>query len=558
MTDPNRNARWARVIAEEMRRAGTGLAVLCPGSRNSPLLFALATAFGEDAVSHIDERSAGFLALGFMRASGRPAVVCVTSGSAVANLLPALVEARADRLPLLVISADRPWEAIGCGAPQALRQEGLLREGVLHEVFLGEPSDEDHALRSLRREVARLAQTAGPAHLNVPLRDPLPPLPDPTWTPVPVSELAEHGRADGTPFTHVAGPSTPPVPECRWRTPGQRVIIVVGPGPDVGALADLEALAHRTGFPVLADATARVRDFPGLITTGDALVGSALGQEPVDLLIVVGRPPVTRALQEWIAAGAGRVLTVSTVGGIDPGARAEVALEGPGALRALIAHVPALGDAVWRQRWIDADAAARARLTAAVAALPWGEAAAVADSLAASWPTFQVLASSMAIRHANLLRRPSPRPVFANRGTNGIDGTLGTFLGASRHAGAGLLVVGDLAFQHDLPALAAGGQGAIVLLNNGGGAIFDYLPVAQVPAYDRWVRTSHARTFGPAAELFGLIYHPVRDRAGLALALEQSHDGRLHLIECLVQGLEAVSEHRRLLRCARGQDQHHA
>ena len=163
------------------------------------------------------------------------------------------------------------------------------------------------------------------------------------------------------------------------------------------------------------------------------------------------------------------------------------------------------------------------------------------------------LASSMAVRHANLHLLSSTTPIYANRGVNGIDGTLGTFIGlATAHvATPGLVLLGDLAFIHDLPALAAIGLvagGAIVVLNNGGGGIFDHLPVATVPDYQRWVRTTHTRTFGGAAELFGLVYHACRSAADLTAALTAATvRGRVHVIECMLQDGDAVAQHRSLI-----------
>ena len=208
MSDPNRNARWCRCIAEELARAGTALVVLCPGSRNSPLLFALADAFAPAAgerdrrLSHIDERSAAFIALGAAKAAGRPAVVCVTSGSAVANCVPALAEAKAAGVALIVLAADRPWELHGCGAPQSMPQRGAFTAFLDHELALGEPSDDDLALRALRARISRMAQAGGPALIDVPLRDPLPPLPDASWTPASVSPDALAGRPPH-PFTTI-------------------------------------------------------------------------------------------------------------------------------------------------------------------------------------------------------------------------------------------------------------------------------------------------------------------------------------------------------------------
>ena len=557
--DPNRNARWARLIAEELRRGGVAHVVLCPGSRNSPLVFALAAVFGADAISHVDERSAGFIALGLIRATGERAAVCVTSGSALANLLPAVTEAAAAELPLFVISADRPWEAHDCGAPQTMPQRGILATFTVAEAALGEPTDDDRALRALRRTVSRLAQTVhGPVHINVPLRDPLPPLPDPTWTPPAVSPEALRGRPGPYTPRHQAGEATPLTPQ-PWLKPGLRGLIVVG------ALAEpytadsaVLALAAATGFPVLADAPTHLRrpTTPNLITTHDALVSGACADAEPELIIQIGPAPLTRAVYEWLDRQHCPWLSFATVASQDSLSRAWLTVEGGwgGAIRQLTTWL-APGDGAWRDRWLTAEAHARSAINTALATAPWSESVAVSTALAQPGFTFVHLASSMAVRHANLLLTPAERPVHSNRGVNGIDGTLGTFLGLSRgEGGPGVLLIGDLAFLHDLPALAGAelGQGAIVLLNNGGGGIFDYLPVAQVPGYQTLIRTSHGRTFASAASLFGLTYHSCRSRAELTAAMAAAATGGLHLVECDLRGLDPVAQHRALITAGNG------
>ncbi len=561
MTDPNRNARWARLVAEDLHRGGVGHAILCPGSRNAPLLFALATAFGDDAISHVDERSAGIISLGLARATGRPAVVCVTSGSALANLLPAVVEADAAGVPLVVLSADRPWELHDCGAQQAMRQRGILGPFVHGELAAGEPTDDDRSLRSLRRQVSRLAQVRdGPVHLNLPLRDPLPPLQDPAWNPPPASPVAEHGR-DGAFTVSSLATAALDLPDAPWLRPGVRGLIVVGCLPlDAELRVALQRLARNTGFPLLADGPSHLRrpDTPHLVTLHDGLVGGVLAEAEPELVIQVGPAPLTRAAYEWLDRWRCPWISVSDGANQDVLARAWLALGWRGPALDRLGERLASGDTAWRERWLSAESGARGRLATAMADLPWGESAVVHRAVRAAGFAFLHVASSMAVRHANLHLPLTDSPVHANRGVNGIDGTLGTFLGLSRgtgRAGApapGLLLVGDLAFLHDLPALAGAelGRGAIVLLNNGGGAIFDYLPVAAVPGYDRWVRTAHRRTFAAAGILFGMPYHPCRTFAELDAALAAAAVGDSpHLIECLLPvGAEAVSQHRTLVR----------
>ena len=565
--DLNRNARWTRLISEELQRGGVAHVVLCPGSRNSPLVFALAAMFGTNVISHIDERSAGFIALGLIRSTGKPAAVCVTSGSALANLLPAVVEADAAGLPLIVISADRPWEAHDCGAQQTMRQRGIFTAFVRRELALGEPGDDDRQLRALRSQVSALAQiTDGPTHLNVPLRDPLPPLPDANWRPAEVSPEAEHGRSAG--FTVEATPTlVPQLERTAWLRPGLRGLIVVG---CPTGLADLRPtvieLARATGFPVWADGPSGVRDdaVPQLITTHDALVGGALADGVPELVIQIGQIPLTRAAYEWLDRQRCPWIALAATRNLDALGRAWLSIgAGWQAAARQLGEWLAAGDAAWRTRWTTAEATARRVLGERTAALGWSESLVIHRTLRQPRFAFVHLASSMAIRHANLHLPPSARPVHSNRGVNGIDGTLGTFIGLSlgqRQGGKparGLLLIGDLAFLHDLPALAAAGpaRGAVVLLNNGGGGIFDYLPVAQLPGYRELIRTSHTRTFGAAAELFGLAYHACRQESELAAALDAAGQGEgLHLIECHLTGLDPVVQHRALIRACGGVD----
>ena len=564
--DPNLIALWCRLIVEELHRCGVERAVLCPGSRNSPLLHALHHELGRGCLSHIDERAAGFIALGLAKSlaksCGSPVAVCVTSGSAVANLLPAVVEAYAAEVPLLVISADRPWEAHGSSSPQTMPQGGLFGHAVCDDLLLGEPLPDERALRSLRARTCWLVHQSRrqrrPVHLNVPLRDPLTPLVDARWQDDGLPALALHGRAGGAPMVRlVAGASS------SWRTllaglPAHaRGLLVAGPAPGLTP-AQAGRLATTTAMPLLADAPSGLRGGAGaLVTTADALLTGALANERAELIIQLGPAPLARATFEyldrqdcpWLVLGAGG-------GNPDFLHRASAVLERPGE-EELIALATALGSAPadWRRRWEMAEAAARRELKQAMAEEPWGEV--LAAHLAVNHPGFDLLhlASSMAVRHGNLHCLPDGRgrAITANRGLNGIDGTLATFLGElAGRTGNGLLLCGDLALLHDLPALAAaraaGARGAIVVLNNDGGGIFDFLSTVHLPAYRQLVRTPHGLDFAHAAAQFGLAYHQVDSRAALAAALAGAAGGAgLALIECRVSAGDTVARHRALI-----------
>ena len=266
--------------------------------------------------------------------------------------------------------------------------------------------------------------------------------------------------------------------------------------------------------------------------------------------------PLARAVYEWLGRQDCPWIAYETGTNQDFLAHAWLAFSG--GMPTWTAAVTALakrcgqGDAAWRARWLIAEAAARLRLTTAMATEPWGEVLAAHRALTHAGFSFIHLASSMAVRHGNLHCPPAARQVFANRGVNGIDGTIGTFLGeleATR--GTGLLLIGDLACLHDLPALTAAGRlgarGAIVVLNNDGGGIFDFLTVAQMPQYRDLIRTPHGLGFAGIASQFGLRYSAVDSDTGLRAALDAAAttDG-LHLIECQVHG-SAVDRHRALI-----------
>jgi 2-succinyl-5-enolpyruvyl-6-hydroxy-3-cyclohexene-1-carboxylate synthase len=525
MIDANLNAWWGRHLAEELDRAGCSHVVLCPGSRNSPLLFALAQVFADRFTTHWDERGAAFFALGLAKPRRTPVAVCVTSGTAAANLLPAVCEADAAGVPLVLLTADRPAELHGCGALQTMTQTGLF--GVFaDEVVIGEATADGAALQRLRAGVAAVANARRPVHINIPLRDPLPPIPD-GWNCPPVSE-----RLPGAPSSSSARSEA----ELELGAPGHGLIIA---GPAESLKPTLVAhLARNTGFPVLADACSGLRrpDMPHLAACPDALY--ARPPATPDVIIRIGPPPLTRAGYEWLARQRCPQIVLSGARNTDFIKTATHHLVDPdqSEIDRLIA---ALGraDSAWTALW-------RNRLPVTSG---WNATAATAIVCSAEVDLLW-LASSMPVRDANLVLPPGLRRVLSNRGLNGIDGTIASFLGASRGR-RGLCLLGDLACLHDLTslALAGGAEGAIVVLNNGGGAIFDFLPVSQVAGYRQLVRADHAFDFAAAAAQFHLPYALCRDSDGLAAALRRSG---LTLVECDLRGSDGVAAHRAALASA--------
>ncbi len=530
MNDPNLNALWGRCLAEALAEAGCRHVVGCPGSRNSPLLFTLAAVFDGRLTMHWDERGAAFHALGMAKALRAPVAVCVTSGTAAANLLPAACEADAAGIPLVLITADRPLELHGCGAPQTMPQRGMF--GVFaDELAIDEPVAEDAVLQQLRRRIhAAVSQARRPLHLNVPLRDPLPPIAD-GWTAPPFT-----GTALGPTGS---SPSAGPCDELEFVAP-RRGLIIAGPAESLDPALVIR-LAETTGYPVLADACSGLRrpDMPHLAACPDALY--ALVARPPgepDVIIRVGPPPLTRAGYEWLGRQRCPQIVLGGPRNTDFIGSATHRLVDPDAA-AIDRLIAALGraDADWTRQWSN-------RLPA-----PAGWNATAASALACNAAGFDLLwlASSMPVRDANLMMAPTARRVLCNRGVNGIDGTIASFLGACRALGTrGLCLIGDLACLHDLNSLAlvAGTDGAIVVLNNGGGAIFDALPVSRVPGYRQLVRTDHRLDFAHAAAQFGLPY--VRCTSGAALAAALAVPG-MRLIECDVRESDGIAAHRAAL-----------
>ena len=493
----------ARTLVDELARAGLADAVLAPGSRSAPLALALADDERIRLHVHLDERSAAFFALGAARATGRPTLALCTSGTAAAHFHPAVLEADHSRVPLIVCTADRPAELRHTGAPQTTDQVHLYGGAV--RFFADVPADGDPAARAAWRPIAaRLwaeasGPRAGPVHLNVAFREPLvshgaagPAAMEPGGV--------EPGREDGRPWvvSHRAGPGALPPDEAAELAgriaSAERGLVVAGWGSPPAAVDT----AARLGWPLLADAiSGQRRGGRETVTTYEALLrvpGFAETHRP-DLVIRFGGPLTSKTATNWLDSSVPQILVDPDGAWLDPE-------------RAIAERIPALPDldrrsrpgvAAWQESWRQCESAARravddfldaddepfegrvARDAAAVCATP-GRGAAL------------VVASSMPVRDLEAFAGRVPDQVFANRGVNGIDGLVSTVLGvaagrvssAVEQAGAPVVgLLGDLAFLHDAGGLLGaphrGLDAVFVVVDNGGGGIFSFLPQADLP-----------------------------------------------------------------------------
>ncbi len=552
----NRNTLWAGLLVQAWEAAGLRAAVLAPGSRSTPLTVAF---MHSRIATYIvpDERAAGFFALGLARATGRAVAVVTTSGTAAANLHPAVLEAHHSRVPLLALTADRPAELYDSGANQTTDQQRLFGPAVrwFHQVALPEAAPGPRLLRYLQalahRSLARaqgLTGPPGPVHLNLPFRKPLEPTPVPEDRAADAWQTAQAWARPGPYVQTLAPPPAGLAPEAatelaRVLHPARRGVVVAGPAA-AGEPAEAEAIAQwarAQGWPLLADPLSGlrfgpwVRDTP-LVAGG---VSRALAQgwrppQPPQVVVLAGNPPVGFGPLRFLAALPPGVEVVAFAADGEwndpefyPGWRVPVAAAA--ALAALPTgpvHAEPFPQSPWLQAWLQAEA----QNWPPAPPRPLDEEGQVAWHLTAAAPEDALLfaSNSLPIRHLDEWGRTRARPlrVAANRGLSGIDGVLATATGmALAHPGPTVLLIGDLALYHDLNSLLLaprfGVPLAVVVLNNNGGRIFERLPIARFdPPFTEAFRVPLNLDFAAPARGFGWRYaaYALRD-PGLPAAL---------------------------------------
>jgi 2-succinyl-5-enolpyruvyl-6-hydroxy-3-cyclohexene-1-carboxylate synthase len=549
------NTLWARALVQELVRAGVAHAVVAPGSRSAPLALACAEAAPTLRVhSVIDERTAGFFALGLALETGRPAAVVVTSGTAGAHLLPAVMEAWAAHVPLVVLTANRPWELQDFGAPQTVPQEGLFGRFTRAAVVLSAPEATSTAFLHLRAVVARTVFKSftvpkGPVHLDVPFREPL--APEASAEGLGLEPLAREGRE--TSMLAAPPPVRRPPAEAlaallRRLQATEKGLLVVGPRAEADGVAEaVLALASSHGYPVLAEAASNLRWTGGgpVVGHADVFLRSATLAKALrpELVLRLGAGLTSKRLSQWLdASGADTVLLTEDDAVVDAAHRARLVLAGDlqETCAALTAAAPSRRTG-WAEAFHTADARVEAALLEAFASKGPLTEPQLAHRVVAGLPAGArlVVASSMPIRDVEAFAPNGAARirVFANRGINGIDGTLSTALGvAAASAAPTMVLLGDLAFLHDLGALLIARRSAIpltvVVANNDGGGIFSFLPIAAVgKAFEPLFGTPHGLDFAHAAALFGAHYARATTAVEVSSALAAGLSGGLHLIE---------------------------
>lgn len=528
----NVNTLWASVLVETLARSGVRQAVVSPGSRSTPLTMALAAHAEIEAIPVLDERSAGFFALGLAKQRLQPVVLVCTSGTAAANYLPAIVEANESGVPLVVLTADRPPELRASASGQTIDQVKLYGGYATFYHELGMPAASLVALRYLRQTVAHAVRRArwpfaGPVHLNVPFRDPLAPVPNPNLATA-VKDV------DWAKFFSALEPAAPVLasgadPQLR---PDVHGVIVVGPAQpaDVAEfVASVGEIARRLGWPVLSDGLSPLRSHsdvvPNLVTTYDLVLRNPAVAERLkpEVVLCVGGWPTSKVLRAWLeAADATTWLVSARPDNRDAlhGRTRQVQLE----LSALAASLPeTLDENGYQRMWARYEEKARAALDAKLEGTTEMFEGCAAWLLARHLPeeTPLFVASSMPVRDVEYFWPANARRVrpLVNRGANGIDGTLSSALGVAHGAGRpAVLLTGDLALLHDTngfllrPKLK--GALTIVLINNRGGGIFEHLPVAQFePPFEEFFATPQEADFGKLCAAYGVEHTLVRDWA---------------------------------------------
>jgi 2-succinyl-5-enolpyruvyl-6-hydroxy-3-cyclohexene-1-carboxylate synthase len=581
MTPTNDTYTLLRAFVDELVRCGMRAACTSPGSRSAPLVLSLAREQRLRCFSHVDERCAGFFALGMAKASGLPVALACTSGTAVAELAPAVIEAREARVPLLVLSADRPAELRENGAGQAIDQLKIFGDAAkwFFEVELRNAAPEQ--LRWVRTLACRAYWTAldgrpGAVHLNFPLREPLVAELD-----LPTDETAREGARP-----YVRRPANAATGDGALEALSELVSssvrgVLVAGRHERGAPLGREAahFAAAAGWPLLADPMSGARLGDAAIAHYDAMLRAGALREALtpDLVVRVGDLPVSKPLRTWLAELPAEVRQVA----LDPEAAWQdpasvvsdsLPLEPAAALSSLAQaagrHAPS-AEPDWLARWHSADELASEAIGAALAGETLSEPA-VARELGVLLPQSATLfvASSMPVRDIETFwpARPDPPRVLCNRGANGIDGTVSSAFGAAATDPGGpvVLLIGDVALAHDIGGLLAAGRLGlkltIVLLDNGGGGIFDFLPVARAEVAleadpgspERDLYTAHVATptgldFADAARLYGLAHERASDLAGFRSALERALAAqRSSIVEVRTRRPENVELHARV------------
>ena len=549
-------------LVDELYQLGVRHAVFSPGSRSTTLAMLFQSHGGFHTYMNIDERSAGFMALGIAKAQGEPAVLVCTSGSALTHYGPAVVESKHSGVPMIILSADRPYTLQQVGAPQTIDQQKYFGTAVNYYEELSVPSESHYY--TYPRQVARRAylkandHKLGPVHINVPLFEPLVPNRE--------EEYFKQGRSE-KPFRLVKHQE---IASLGSLLEAKRVLILGGPSvTNPKAVVDF---ADRIGAVVIGDPLSNLRQYEGVISTYDAFLAHHERWDDLrpDVVIQLGQIPVSKRIQQWMATltdidyitvsptadvmNPSLTTTIHVMADIDTflgeikrgipllintEKKQRAVLHKLEKLNLLTQSDSVVMSPTYEELWRQIESNSREQLDKVQEEPTLFEGRTIHMLQQYMPDEGQILvANSMSIRDMDYFWATgrSQVMVYGNRGTNGIDGTVSTALGLSTNGNPTVMVTGDLSFFHDLNGLAIGKTHGmnltIILHNNDGGGIFQYLPQKGTDDFGYLFNTPQGIDYSGLATMYGLDYVKVTTNAELERAMQQYIGAEgIHLIE---------------------------
>ena len=535
LTFNNLNLLWCYVLTETLKRLGLKCAVICPGSRSTALTVAFVQQIPHiEAIPILDERSAAFFALGQAKATGKPVVLVCTSGTAGANFYPAVIEARESRVPLLILTTDRPAELRDCHSGQTIDQVKLYGNYPNWQTELATPSVDMGMLGYLRQTVIHAWErcqfpNSGAVHLNIPFRDPLAPIPDGTYFTLDTEDFFSSLISTPLPITNYQLPITN----------YQKGIIIAGVAQPQAPEEYCRAIANLSQslqWPVLAEGLSPVRNYtdlnPYLISTYDIILrNQQLAKElSPEIVIQIGEMPTSKELRNWlITTNPQRLIIDNYDQNLDPlhgkTTHLRISVTEIGKL-----EIEELAKSEYLQKWCIAEKQVRKNIDdyfKNVDELIESKTAwLISQNLPPETPLF--IANSMPVRDVEFFWKPNNlriKPYF-NRGANGIDGTLSTALGIAYHQQSSVMLTGDLSLLHDTNGFLISnkfiGHLTIILINNNGGGIFEMLPIAKFnPPFEEFFATPQNIDFAQLCATYNVQYNLINSWEELKDSLKQ-------------------------------------
>ena len=566
-TPPNMNHCWSVLMMEELHRLGVTTVCIAPGSRSTPLTWAAAEHEDLETVVHFDERGLAFHALGIAKASGNPVAIVCTSGSAVANLLPAVVEAYMSHVPLILLTADRPFELVDCGANQTIKQPGIFGDYTRHAVNLPTPdvAIAPNVLLSTIDHAASKAtgSDAGPVHINCSFREPLAPDADGVNLEKYLEPLGRWVES-GEPWTEYSITSLGVTKEYDAVNEAKRAILILGEskGDDDGLGIAMHLSGSRedgrNGIPLVADIGnyGRFRDdlYECLISYADQILLTNDAQlfDDLDIAIHIGGPIVSKRIQEKLRKNPPKkyIRISRSLDTLDPDRIVTDRIVTDRVQHALL-YQNVNVDQSWRDKLVTASQKIGSFLAGQFSGDEITEPG-VVRAVTQTECNALFLGNSMPIRDADMYGDPGGyvASVYVSRGASGIDGNIATVAGIARETGQAAAVLGDLAVLHDLNSLALLQRAnvTLVVINNGGGGIFSMLPIAEHGALaEEFFGTPHSLTFEFAAAQFKLAYHHPGTMTEFREAYESAlASGVSSIIEVTTDRAENAAFHKQL------------